>query len=72
MDYIILDNNIKLNGVEYSNFVTIEELNSDPITGSSTANINISNTNMYFTVEVVQNNIKQSVQEFFDVIKDKE
>ena len=72
MDYIILDKHITLNGIDVGNFVNVTEVNTDAITGTSTANINISNTQIYFTVAVTNNDIKQSIEDFFDVINDKE
>ena len=72
MNFIVLDKSIKLNGVDVGNFINIENIDVDAITGDSTAHINISNTSMNFTVAVSNNDIKQSVQDFFDVINDKE
>lgn len=72
MDFIILDRNVELNGKNLGNFININKVDSDPITGDQTANINISNTEINFTVFVTNNDIKQSVQNFFDVINDKE
>lgn len=72
MEYIILDKNLTLNGVDVGNFINITEVNTNAITGDSVANINISNTEMYFTVAITTNGIKQSIEEFFDVLQDKE
>ena len=72
MDYIILDKNVTLNGVDLSNFIFVNDVNIDVNTGASVANINISNTSMSFAVAVTNNDIKQSIQDFFDLINDKE
>lgn len=72
MDYIILDKNVTLNGVDLGNFIFVNDVNIDVNTGASVANINISNTSMSFAVAVTNNDIKQSIQDFFDLINDKE
>lgn len=56
---MILNNNVILNGVEYSNFVFIKEITD------VSANVNISNTEVYFSVPITDQGIEQSINAFF-------
>lgn len=58
MEYIILDNNVTVNGVEYGNFVNIIEVNE------STAKVNISNTEVYLSVPISGVGVEPSLRTY--------
>lgn len=59
MDYVILDNYIIINGVEHGNFVYIVEVTDEY------ANVNISNTEIYFNVPLSLLGPEISIKSFF-------
>lgn len=59
IDYVILDNYIIINNVEYGNFVYIIDI------VDNVANVNVSNTEMYFNVYVSGCGADISIKEFF-------
>lgn len=61
MEYVILDNNVIINGVEHTNFVNIIEVNNEQMI----ANVNISNTEIYLNVPLSMIGFEHSVKEYF-------
>lgn len=72
MDSLILQGPIIINDENLGDFIYISNIDVDPISGTSTANINISNTSMYFSISITNDDIKQSVTEFFNVTTTKD
>lgn len=70
MSYIILDKSVVIDGNDLGNFILVNEINTNAITGESIANINISNTEIYFTVPLDNNDIEKSIENFFLVISE--
>ena len=59
MDYIIVDKVIVNNTDGYSNFINIIDIND------TTANTNISNTEIYLSVPISSNDVEGSIKQFF-------
>lgn len=60
MEYLILNNNVMINNVEFSNFVNIIEIDEEAMK----ANINISNTEIYLSIPLSLVGTEISIREY--------
>ena len=60
MEYLILNNNVMINNVEFSNFINIIEIDEEAMK----ANINISNTEIYLSVPISLVGTEISIREY--------
>lgn len=61
MEYLILNNNVMINNVEFSNFINIIEIDEEAMK----ANINISNTEIYLSIPLSMVDTEISIREYF-------
>ena len=61
MEYVILNNAATINGVEYSTFVNIINVDNELMK----ANVNISNTEIYLSVPLSLIGFEHSIKEYF-------
>lgn len=60
MEYIILDFNLTINGIEQSNFINVLDINGD------TCNVTISNNEATIhTVNIINSDVQTSVSNYF-------